>query len=75
MIKLHQNDNSNFMLDQYKAKKDKLVCKLIKQLASPKNSSPRSIHTIKRVIDRFYTEEMKNKLDSIMIFIFLIIFN
>ncbi len=60
MIKLHKADDSNFMLDQYKAKKQKLVSNFIDQLASPLLISTKSIHTIKMAIDRFYGEEMKS---------------
>jgi hypothetical protein len=63
MILLHLNDDSAFMLDQYKSKKEKLVSNLIDKLISPSLMSARSIHTIKMVIDRFYGDEMK-KLDS-----------
>jgi len=63
MIMLHLNDDSSFMLDQYKSKKEKLVRNLIDQLISPSLMSARSIHTIKMVIDRFYGDEME-KLDA-----------
>ncbi len=59
MIQLHHSDKSGFMLDQYKAKKEKLVSAIIDQLASPPLVSARSIHTIRKVIDRFYGDEMR----------------
>jgi len=59
MIALHLNDESAFMLDQYKSKKEKLMHNLIDQLISPSLMSARSIHTIKMVIERFYGDEMK----------------
>ena len=58
MIQLHLDDSNGFMLDQYKAKKEKLTGSLIDQLASPPLMSARSIHTIKLVIDRFYGDEI-----------------
>ncbi len=58
MINLHLNDGSDFMLQQYKAKKETLTSDLIDQLASPPLRSERSIHTIKMIIERFYGSEM-----------------
>jgi len=63
MITLHLNDDSAFMLEQYKSKKEKLIRNLIDKLISPSLMSARSIHTIKMVIDRFYGDEME-KLDK-----------
>ena len=61
MIQLHLNDSTNFMLDQYKTKKQKLVGNFIDQLASPPIVSTRSIHTIRMAIDRFYGDEMQKQ--------------
>lgn len=58
MMQLHLNDGSDFMMQQYKAKKEKLTSSLIDQLASPPLMSARSIHTIKMIIERFYGDEM-----------------
>ncbi len=58
MIALHLNDDSGFMLDQYRSMKEKLMRRLIDQLISPSLMSARSIHTIKMVIERFYGDEM-----------------
>jgi hypothetical protein len=63
MIKLHLDDDSDFMRLQYVAKKEQLISRFIDRLVSPPLLSAHSIHTIKMVIDRFYGDEMK-KLDS-----------
>lgn len=59
MIKLHLGDDSAFMVEQYKAKKEKLVGSVIDQLVSPPLMSARSIHTVKLIIEKFYGDEMK----------------
>jgi phage host-nuclease inhibitor protein Gam len=64
MIQLHSDDESDFMLKQYKAKKEKLTGKLIDQLVTPPLMSARSIHTIKMIIDRFYGNEIAWKNDQ-----------
>jgi len=58
MIKLHSlnNEDSSFMLNQYQARKDKLVGILIDELVSPSLRSSRSIHTIKLIIDKYYPD-------------------
>jgi len=58
MIKLHQEqDESDFMLNQYEARKDKFVSILIDELVAPSIRSARSIHTIKLVIDKYYPDK------------------
>ena len=63
MITLHRSDESNFMLVQYKAKKQHLIGHFIDLMVSPSLMSARSMHTIKLVIDKFYGEEIK-KMDE-----------
>jgi hypothetical protein len=63
MIKLHSDhDDSSFMLDQYLARKDKLVGILIDELVSPSLRSMRSMKTIKLIIDKYYPN-LENKYD------------
>jgi hypothetical protein len=59
MIQLHRDDESGFMSEQYKAKKEKLVSNLIDKLVSPPLMSARSMHTVQLVINRFYGDEMR----------------
>ncbi len=57
MIKLHQeHDESTFMLDQYQARKDKLIGIVIDELVSPSLRSVSSIKTIKMIIDKYYPD-------------------
>lgn len=57
MIKLHSvNDDTSFMLNQYQARKDKLVGILIDELVSPSLRSSRSLHTVKLIIDKYYPD-------------------
>ena len=61
MIKLHrEHDESDFMLNQYEARKDKFVSILIDELVAPSMRSARSIHTIKLLIDKYYPETGNN---------------
>jgi len=60
MVKLHLKDDSKFMLDQYKAEKDKLIGFLIDKLVSPEVRSARSMLTIKIIIDKFYNDNLLN---------------
>ena len=66
MIKLHQeHDESTLMLNQYEARKDKLIGVVIDELVSPSLRSARSIRTIRLIIDKYYPErEQKNNLSK-----------
>jgi len=56
LIQLHSNlKDSIIITNQYVAKKEKLVGYLIDELNTPKNRSLNSFHTIKLVIDKFYS--------------------
>ena len=56
LIQLHSNLNdSKIITNQYVAKKEKLVSYLINELNSPENRSLNSFHTIKLVINKFYS--------------------
>lgn len=54
MINLHSENDSGFMFDQYKAKKEKLIGYLIDELVNPDVRSPKSFALIQTVITRFY---------------------
>ena len=55
MILLHQDlDDSRFMIDQYEAKKTKLISELIDELVSPAIQSPQSFSLIQLIIAKFY---------------------
>ena len=54
MITLHSSNASGLMLDQYKAKKEKLIGYLIDELVEPDLRSARSFAIIKTVIEKFY---------------------
>ncbi len=54
MIKLHSANTSTLMLEQYKIKKEKLICYLIDELVEPDLRSPKSFAIIRILIDRFY---------------------
>ena len=57
MIALHQKDeDSNFMLRQYQAKKIKLTGYLISELNSPPLKSATSFLFIKRFLDKFFAD-------------------
>lgn len=61
MIKLHSEvDKSDFMISQYKAKKEKLFGYLVDELASPPIRSQRSFWLIKRALEKFYPEISKD---------------
>ena len=61
MISLHkEHDESDLMLNQYEARKDKFVGLLIDELVAPSIRSARSIHTIKLIIDKYYPETGNN---------------
>lgn len=64
MIKLHSSlDDSNFMVDQYQERKNKLIGLLIDDLVSPAFRSTQSFFTIKLLLDKFYPELSKNVKD------------
>ncbi len=54
MIKLHSTNPSPFMLNQYKAKKEKLTSYLIDELVEPTVRSPRSFSIILQLLGKFY---------------------
>lgn len=54
MILLHSSNPSNFMLDQYKAKKEKLLGYLIDELVDAKVRSPYSFKLILLALNKFY---------------------
>jgi hypothetical protein len=54
MIVLHSTNPSTFMLNQYKAKKEKLTSYLIDELVEPSFRSPRSFSIISQVLGKFY---------------------
>ena len=54
MIELHSSNPSTFMLNQYKAKKEKLTSYLIDELVEPSVRSPRSFSIILQVLGKFY---------------------
>ncbi|KAA5548727.1 hypothetical protein [Adhaeribacter rhizoryzae] len=61
MLKLHSSlDDSDFMLSQYQARKDKLISYLIDDLVSSTVISSRSFFTIKLLLDKFYPNLSKD---------------
>lgn len=56
MVKLHSKNPSKFMLEQYQAKKEKLLGYLIEELADAKLRSPYSFKIIILALIRFYPE-------------------
>ena len=54
MIRLHLDDPTSMMLEQYKYKKDKLTGFLIGELVKPEVRSEESILIIKLMIEIFY---------------------
>jgi hypothetical protein len=61
MIKLHSSNPSTFMLDQYKAKKEKLLSYLIDELVDSKLRSPYSFKLIFMAISKYYPNVTKAK--------------
>jgi hypothetical protein len=66
MVKVHASNPSKFMLEQYEAKKEKLLGYLIDELVDAKIRSPYSFKLIILALIKFYPELMspKNKKDK-----------
>lgn len=60
MIKIHINNPSGFMLEQYQAKKEKLLSYLIEELTDAKVRSPYSFRLIMLALNKFYPD-IQNK--------------
>jgi len=56
MITIHSSNPSKLMLEQYKAKKEKLLCYLIDELVDQKNRSPYSFRLILLALNKFYPD-------------------
>lgn len=56
MIKLHSSNPSKFMLDQYQAKKEKLLSYLIEELTDSSIRSPYSFRLIVLALKKFYPD-------------------
>ena len=56
MVKLHADNPSKFMLEQYEAKKEKLLCYLIDELVDAKLRSPYSFRLIHLALKKYYPE-------------------
>lgn len=62
LLQLHFNlKDSEIITNQYAAKKEKLIGYLINELNEPKSRSQDTFHTIKLVIDRFYSDIKESK--------------
>lgn len=61
MVKLHTGNPSKFMLEQYQAKKEKLLAYLIEDLADAKLRSPYSFKIIILALIKFYPELLDGK--------------
>lgn len=61
MVKLHSSNPSKFMLEQYQAKKEKLLGYLIDELVDAKMRSPYSFKLVILALMKFYPELMKPK--------------
>lgn len=61
MIKLHSSNPSKFMLEQYQAKKEKLLSYLIDELVDAKIRSPYSFRLIIMALMKFYPELIKKE--------------
>jgi hypothetical protein len=59
MVKLHAKNPSKFMLEQYEAKKEKLLGYLIDELVDSKMRSPYSFKLIFMALQKYYPELMK----------------
>jgi hypothetical protein len=60
MIKLHSSNSSQFMLEQYQSKKEKLLGYLIDELIHAKLRSPYSFKLIMLALQKFYPELKKS---------------
>lgn len=61
MVKLHSSNPSKFMLEQYQAKKDKLLGYLINELVDSNVRSPYSFKLIILALTKFHPELLKSK--------------
>lgn len=61
MIKLHSNNPSKFMLEQYEAKKEKLLGYLIDELIDAKVRSPYSFRLIVLALRKYYPEILETQ--------------
>jgi hypothetical protein len=61
MIRLHSSNPTKFMLQQYEAKKEKLLGDLIDELVDAKIRSPYSFRLISLALLKFYPELTKTK--------------
>ena len=59
MVKKHSSNPSKFMLEQYEAKKEKLLGYLIDELVDASIRSPYSFKLIQLALKRFYPKLMK----------------
>jgi hypothetical protein len=69
MIKVHSSNPSKFMIDQYKAKKEKLLGYLIDELVDAQIRSPFSFRLIMLALNKYYPNlnklEQKSKSEEI----------
>ncbi len=61
MVKLHAKNPSKFMLEQYEAKKEKLLGYLIDELVDSKMRSPYSFKLVLMALQKYYPKLMKEK--------------
>jgi ribosomal protein S15P/S13E len=61
MIKAHSKNSSKLMLEQYEAKKQKLLGYLIDELVDAKVRSPYSFKLIYMALHKFYPKLMKSE--------------
>ena len=66
MIRLHSSNPSKFMLQQYEAKKEKLLGYLIDELVDAKMRSPYSFRLVSLALLKFYPEVTKTKSKKIL---------
>jgi ribosomal protein S15P/S13E len=68
MIRLHSKNPSKFMLEQYEAKKEKLLSYLIDELVDSKMRSPYSFKLVFMALQKYYpalmTENFVKKADG-----------
>ncbi len=61
MVKIHSSNPSKFMLEQYEAKKEKLLGYLIDELIGSKLRSPYSFRIVALALNKFYPQLIKQK--------------
>lgn len=61
IIKIHSSNPSKFMLNQYEAKKEKLLSYLIDELMDAKIRSPYTFRLVLLALQKFYPEINKSK--------------